>query len=144
MKLGKKLSPKQFILSHLLILISGLIFLGGLHYILNIQYQKPGTPFSSGPVTTPPKSLRLVLDQPDEDLLTFQSSVIVSGQTAPLTDVLISTDTDDLVIRSKPDGSFSTVLDLDEGINRIIVTVFDAKGDSRSVERALYYSKEKL
>lgn len=86
----------------------------------------------------------LNLDQPDDNSLTFQSSIIISGKTAPGTEVLISTDTNNVVIKSKQDGSFSTVLDLDEGENRVTVIVFDTTGDSRSSERTVYYSKEKL
>jgi len=144
MKLNKKLSAGQFILSHFLILIVGLIFLSGLYYILNIQYQKSSNPFLNGPVTTTPKTLRLDLDHPDDDSLTYSSSIIVSGKTAPLKDVLIFTDSQNLVITSKKDGSFSTILDLDEGVNRIVAAVFDATGDTRSVERSVYYSREKI
>lgn len=144
MKLNKKLPAKHFILSQILILIIGLALLAGLYYILNVQYQPSTQPFLNGPVTSAPKSLRLDLDNPDNDSLSFQSSIIVSGQTAPLKDVLIFTDSLDLVIQSKKDGSFSTVLNLDEGENKITAVVFDATGDSRSVERTVYYSKEKL
>lgn len=143
-KLDKKLTTKHFVLSQILILIAGLIFLGLLYYILNIQYQKPKGLFVTGPVTTAPKSLRLDLDQPDQDSLVFSGSAIISGKTGSGNIVLISTDTKDFVIESKPDGSFSTILSLDEGVNRITATVFDATGDSRSVERTVYYSKEKL
>src|SRR3972149_10422382 len=93
MKLNQKLSAKQFIISHFLILFAGLVFLGGLYYILNIQYQKPQRPFLNGPVTSLPKSLRLDLDQPDDNSLTFKSSIVVSGKAASLVDVLISKDT---------------------------------------------------
>lgn len=144
MKLGKKISSKQFVLFIILILIISSVFLGYLHYMLNIQYRKPNDLFINGPVTSPLKSLRLDLDQPDNDTLTFQSSVIVSGQTMPSTNILISTDTVDTVIKSKPDGSFSTVLDLNEGENRITVIVFDPTGDSRSQSRTVFYSKEQL
>ncbi len=141
---GKKLSVKQFILSHLIILTVGLLFLAGIYYIVNIQYQQNDKSFEKGPVTTPPKSLRLDLDQPDDDALTFQSSILISGKTAPSKEILISTDTQDLVIKSKPDGSFSTVITLDEGVNKITAVVFDATGDFRSIERSVYYSKEKI
>lgn len=143
MKLKKKLSTKQFITFHILILIIGLIFLFGLYYILNIQYQKSTSPFAGGPVTTKPKSLKLDLDLND-DSLTFDSSILVSGKTSPLKEVLIFTDTQDLIITSKKDGSFSTTLNLDEGENKITVVVFDPTGDTRSAERTVYYSKEKL
>ncbi|TSC86873.1 MAG: Uncharacterized protein G01um10147_748 [Microgenomates group bacterium Gr01-1014_7] len=144
MKLNKKIPAKHFYLSQILILIVGLALLAGLYYILNIQYQKPNKPFSNGPVTTPPKTLRLDLDNPDDDFLSFQSSVIVSGQTGPLKDVLIFTDSQNLIIESKKDGSFSTVLILNEGENKVTAVVFDTTGDSRLVERTVYYSKEKL
>ncbi len=144
MALNKKISTKSFIFSQISILIIGLIFIAGLYYLLNIQYQKNDSPFQAGPVTSIPKSLRLNLDSPDDDSLTFQNSVIISGQTAALKDVLIFTDSQNLVITSKPDGSFSTVLKLDEGVNRIITAVFDTNGESKTVERTMYYSKEKI
>lgn len=144
MKLNKKLSPKQFTTSLFLIFLSGLLFLGGLIYIINIQYQKPKNIFLNGPVTTPPKSLRLDLDQPDNDMLTFQSPILITGKTTPFINVLISADNNDLVTESKADGSFSAVLDLKEGVTKITVAVFDATGDSRSAERTIYYSEEKI
>jgi hypothetical protein len=144
MKLNKIIPTNYFILSQVLILIVGLGLLAGLYYIVNIQYQMPTRPFLSGPVTTPPKTLRLTLDHPDEESLTFQSSIIVSGQTSPDKEVLIFTDSEDLVIKSQKDGSFSTVLNLDEGVNRIVAVTFDATGDSRSAERTVYFSKEKI
>lgn len=112
--------------------------------MVNIRYQKPKELFLNGPVTTLPKSLRLDLDQPDQDTLSFSGSIIVSGKTGPKKDVLISTETNDLVIQSKVDGSFSTVLNLDEGVNNITVAVFDTTGDSRVAQRTVYFSKEKI
>ncbi len=141
---NRKISTKFFILSQVLILILGLTFLGGLYYILNIQHPQPKNAFLAGPVTSLPRSLRLDLDQPDQDSLSYSSSIIVSGKTGPGSTVLISTDVNDLVIKAKPDGSFSTVLSLNEGVNRITAAVFDVTGESRSSERTVYYSKEKI
>lgn len=142
--LGKKLSKKHFILANLIILFTGLIFLGVLYYILNIQYEVPKTLLSNGPVTSPPRSLRLDLEQPENNSLIFTNSIAVSGKTSTAKEVLIYTDTNDMVIESKPDGSFSGKLDLEEGENRITVAVFDSTGESRSLERTVYYSKEKI
>lgn len=144
-KLLKPISSKAFILSQLFILIVGLIFIFSLHYYL--ETQSPASTFyslSQGPVTSPPKSLRLDLEQPDNDTLTFDSSIIVSGKTAPNTEVLISTNSEDLVLKSKSDGNFSTVLKLEGGVNQITVVVFDITGDSRSQDRTVFYSKEKI
>ena len=144
MKLGKKLSTKQFILSHFLILIFGLIFLSGLYYILNIQYRQSPNLFEAGPVTTTPKTLRLELQQPDNDLFSNQSSVLVSGKTSPFLNILIYSDSQNLVIKAKGDGSFSTVFNLDEGVNQITVVVFDNSGDQKSDTRTVYFSKERI
>ena len=76
MKLSKNLSKKHFILANLTILTAGLIFLGALYYILNIQYEKPKTYLSNGPVTSPPKSLILDLDQPEQNTLSFSDSIV--------------------------------------------------------------------
>jgi len=141
---NKKLSLKVFVVSQISILIAGLLFLGGLYYILNIQYQRGSKPFSKGPVTTPPKTLILDLSHPDEDSLVFQSPILVSGQTSPAKEVLIFTDSKSLVTKSKLNGSFSTTLDLNEGVNKITAVVFDNNGDSKQIQRTLYYSKEKI
>jgi len=142
--LNKKISKKFFFISQLLILVFGLIFIGGLYYILNIQYEEPKRPFLAGPVTTAPKSLKLDLDQPEPDSLSYSSSVVVSGNTSSSREVLIFTENNDLVVKSKADGSFSTVLDLKEGVNKITAVVFDSRGEFRSAERTVYYSKEKI
>lgn len=143
-KLTKKISSTSFFISHFLILIVSLTFLFGLYFVLNLQYQITDNPFASGPVTSKPKSFTLDLEQPGDDSLIFQSSVIVSGKTGPQMEVLITTDTQDKVIQSKNDGTFSHTLQLDQGVNNIKVVVFDSTGDTRIAERTIYYSKEKI
>lgn len=141
---NRKLPAKHFIIAILIILLLGLVFLGGIYFIVNIEYQKPQTTFSNGPVTTKPRSLLLDLDQPEDNSLVFSDSIVVSGKTASIAEVLIYTDTNDLVVKSKPDGSFSTELDSDEGENNITVAIFDQTGQSKSLKRSVYYSKEKI
>lgn len=140
----KKLPPKIFLFSQIVILIVGLALLFGLYYILNIQYKISENLFEAGPVTSAPKSFTLDLDQPSDDSLVFQSSILISGKTGANMDLLISTDSSDEIIQSKNDGTFSYTLSLDEGVNNIKVVVFDKDGDSRSIDRTVYYSKEKL
>ena len=142
---GKKLSVKQFLISQILLLIIGLIILSGIYYILNVQYPTGlNNPFSNGPVTTKPKSFLLTLDEPVDNTLVFAPSILVSGKTSSAKEVLIFTDSKNMVIKSKSDGSFSTDLDLDEGENLITVVVFDDNGETKSIERTIYYSKEKI
>ena len=143
--MGKRLTRKQFMLSQILILAVGLFLIVTLYYLVNIQYRQTANPYSQGlTVTTPPKSLRMDLNQPDDDLLTFTKEVIVSGQTGPNMDVLISSQSQDLIVKSTPEGKFSTIFDLNAGVNEISVVVFDATGDTRSETRTVYFSEEKI
>lgn len=142
--LTRHLPQKVFVITMTLILLFGLGFIFAIHYIVNIQYRPQTNRLLSGPVTTPPKSLRIDLEQPDDNLLVFDPSLIISGKTAPNNQVLIFTDTQDFVIKTKPDGKFSAILNLDEGINRVTAVVFDVLGDSRSIERTVFYAKEKI
>lgn len=140
------MSPKAFITSQIMILILGFAAIGGFHYILNIQYQPPTGVYSAtgGPVTSAPATLVLELQQPEDDLLVFQPSVIISGKTAPKSSIYISSESNDQALESKKDGTFSTVFDLKGGTNNIQILVFDKTGDSKSLERLVYYSKEKI
>lgn len=138
------LTKNIFIAFLFALLVTGVIFALSLNYILNMQYKQPVSRFLIGPITTTPKSLIMNLDQPDDNILVFDPSLIVSGTTAPDADVLISTDTQNIVIKSKKDGSFSTVINLDSGLNQLKVSVFDTTGDSRVSDRTIFYSKEKI
>ncbi len=115
------------------------------NYILNIQYQA-AKPYSlgNGPVTTAPATLTLEVSSPDDNSLTFQSAVLVSGSTSPNLPILISAQSQNVVVQSKFDGSFSTVINLEEGVNQIKIVSFSPTGDQRSVDKTIYYSKEKL
>lgn len=141
--INRKISQKTFIIVSLILFIFGLIYIFALYYILYLEYPQI-KPFERGPVTTAPKTLYLELEQPDHDVLLFESSIIVSGKTSPFLDVLIYSDSEDTVIKADKNGNFSTVFNLDAGINQIAVDVFDTKGDRKSDTRTVYYSEEEI
>lgn len=145
MKLNQKISPKFFIISHILILLLAILFLGWLYYVL-YWGQKPPTLSQLGEklFTQKPKTILIDLDQPDEDSLVYDPSILISGKTTPNTDILIMSDGEDLIVRSKADGNFSVSLDLSEGVNKISAVVFETSGEARLSERLVFYSKEKL
>lgn len=141
--MGKKLSPKIFILSQLIILVAGLAVI----FFLNYSFQYQGTrlyALGQGPITTTPTTLTLEVAAPGDNILSFQSSVVVSGSTSANIPVLIATESESMVIQSAFDGSFSTVVGLQEGVNQMQVTAFSMSGDQRSINKTIYYSKEKI
>lgn len=143
-KLTKKLSTKTFYFSQIFILIIALVFLGALHYVVNIQYIKSNKYSLRGPVTTAPILLTLEVTTPDDNLLVFDSPYLITGKTIPKALVLISSETEDEVVPANKDGAFSINFPLVEGPNKITITAFDQKGEERSTERMVYFSKEKI
>ena len=142
-KLTMRLSATTFIISQVLILILGLGAIFGYNLLLNPGAQKPNS-FARGPVTNAPASLTLEVTNPDDNLLTFNSSLIITGKTLPKLDILVTTDEEDLVVESKSDGTFSADLNLKLGVNEITIAVFDEVGNTREIKRTVYYSKEKI
>lgn len=145
MAMSKKLSTKTFLISQFLILIFGIAFIFGLNYLMN-PFTKVAktTTLSGGPVTSTPASLTLEITAPDDELLVFNSNLIINGKTLPKLNVLISSATEDLVVESKSDGSFTADLTLALGVNEISIVVFDEKGSIREIKRTIFYSKEKI
>lgn len=143
-KLTRKLSTKSFVISQIVILFISLVFLGTLHYVVNMQYVKSNKYSLRGPVTTAPVLLTLEIINPDDNLLAFDSPYLITGKASPKAVVLISSKTADEAVLAKTDGTFSISFPLVEGPNKIIITAFNQKGDERSVERLVYFSKEKI
>lgn len=143
--MNKHLSTKTFILAILVILISGLTFIGGLYYILNYQYQKPTTSrLEDGPVTSAPVSLILNLNSPDDSLLTSDPDILVSGKSSPNAVVILNLNEDYSSLEANERGDFSATLKLIGGVNKLTLTAFDNLGNSKTENRTLYYSTEKI
>lgn len=133
----KILSKKTFIISHIIILLSALFFFGGLYYIL-YQDKFQSLPINYNPVTREPVSLFLDIANPEDEILVYDSNLIVSGKTGPNFSVIISGINTDSGLQSGKDGEFSKVLSLDPGANIILVTAFDPEGNSKSIARSVY------
>jgi hypothetical protein len=137
------LSTKTFVLSHLTILILALIFFGGLYYILYPdKFQSAVNQYN--PVTKEPVSLFLEITSPEDDVLTYDGSTVISGRTGADATVIISNNTSDVGLQSGNDGQFSKVFPLTEGANIIEITAFDSEGNSKTVTKSVYFSKEKI
>lgn len=143
--MNKVLPTSIFIFFVIFLLISGLIGV----FVLNLQINPKNkhtqlySP-TGGPITSAPSILTLQLQSPEDNTLTFESSIVISGQTTPNATVLISSNNKNKVISSEFDGSFSTVIQLDEGVNKISTVSVNQSGDQKSIEQTVFYSKEKI
>lgn len=96
------------------------------------------------PVSSAPKSMNMEIQNPDDELLVFNNTVVVSGKTTPKSSVVIINGQDQLGTEADKDGNFQKVVDLQPGINPIQILAFDTEGNSKSDSRTVYYSEEKL
>lgn len=141
----KVISPSIFFLIMFLILIGSLGGIFALNIQLNSDLQSSKLySAANGPLTSAPTILSLEIQQPINDTLTFEPSTVISGNTSPNATVLISVGDNNKVIQAQADGSFSTLIDLTEGVNQIITAAFNQNGDEKQIERTVFYSKEKI
>ena len=143
----RKLSTWQFVFSMLVLLLLGFIFIGVLYYYLggnnNFSF-KPKEKILSSPVTRPPASLTLTLDSPDNNVLVFDESILVSGKTSANTALILSLNESDQILDINSGGNFSKTLKLEPGVNQLTLSAFDGLGNNKNETRTVYYSKEKI
>lgn len=147
--MGQFASFKFFVFSICIALILAGGTLGAFYFISNnssISLPKGTANVSpvTKPVTSEPVSLTLNLTSPENELLVFDSDLLVQGKTSPKSTVILSLDDEDLTLLANDSGDFSTTVKLNEGANKIIVAVFDNLGNEKKEERAVFYSTEKI
>lgn len=86
--------------------------------------------------------LKVVISGPEENDVFTQSPILVSGLTKPNTLVVISGESEDAIITSQPNGGFEAELELEAGINKLIVKAFSDKGESAQSSKIIVYSSE--
>lgn len=137
------LTTKTFVLSHLILLILALVFFGGLYYILYPERFNAAAP-DYNPVTKEPASLFLEIGSPEDDVLVYDNSLVISGKTGPNTTVIISNNQSDVALQAGKTGEFSKVFTLSPGPNIIEITAFDSDGNNKSVTKSVFFSEEKI
>lgn len=138
----QEISIKTFIVSHLTMLLLSLVFLGGVYYILNQDNRNWVSEYT--PVTQAPSSFSLEINNPDDNLLTFDKNLTISGKSAPKATIIVSTQTLDSGLEANIKGDFLKIIPLTVGLNKITITAFDSQGNQKQAEKMVYYSEEKL
>lgn len=141
--MGKKLSTKTFLLSMVVVFLLGLGSIVGVYLIVNPKNNNNPL-ISEGPVTSEPVSLILNLTSPDDNTLVFDSDLLIQGQVSKGSFVLLSLNEEDQILDTSDKGDLSKTIKLEDGVNKIMVTVFDNLGNSKTEKRTVFYSTEKI
>lgn len=143
-RLFEPISNKNFIISQIIILSTGLI-LAGLMYLV-LQRPFAGNPDIGKyiPVTKEPISFNLEVVEPENNTVVFDDKILVNGTTSPNATIMISTEDSDQGLNANKEGLFSKTIDLNPGLNTIVINTFNDSGENKSEIRSVYYSEEKL
>ena len=130
--------------------ILGLIITFGIWTANKSLKQLPQTTPTPSPVPvtslspTPSSSVTLTLTSPEDESLTSQNSVTVSGKTFPNASVAITSESGEQIITADSSGNFSSSVDLDGGYNTITAAAFDQTGNSSSQSVTVTYTTSKI
>jgi hypothetical protein len=86
----------------------------------------------------------LVITAPEDETLTNQNTITVTGKTFVNATVVITFEDDQLVVLADSSGLFSASVDLIAGYNVINVTAFDANGSEANQMLTVTYSTAKI
>ncbi len=140
--MGKVLSPVVFIVALIAVFAAGMGFIGWLYYTLNGNPLKSDTNYS--PVSQEPNSFNLQINSPEDNALVFDSNILLTGKTTPATSVIVADGDQTTGFEVTSNGDFSKVIPLTEGPHLLTITAFDKNGQTKTVTKQVYYSKEKL
>lgn len=134
-------------------LIGGSVAIG-ITYLPNILKNAPKTRSEKIALSVSPSpqiesknttdTILVTVDKPENEKIIDTSSVTVTGKTNQGNTIFLDTDAETQIATVSGDGTFSSNINLNEGINNIIITAYSSNGDSLEKNLVLYYTPEKL
>lgn len=124
-KVKKRLHPNISILASALLILITLSVVGGCLYFYNksLKFKKSDTE----------KPLTLGLKSPYDGLILTSNILEVKGVTLPNSTVVFYTETDENSVESDENGDFAGTINLQNGINTLVVTAFSVKGEEKTL-----------
>lgn len=138
---------KETIFLALIALVIGLLVAGGFFYAFQMISRDPSGDTESivldpSPTPVSSNSDELMVSEPDDESVTDNKSVTVSGKTIPGSTVIISSENDEQVATPAENGNFSVTTTISEGVNLIEIISILPDGKERQVIRTVTYSTE--
>lgn len=146
--LERQISKKTFYLSQLIILFIGFAYVTSIYiYIYKpLPFWENNKSFwdSFNPVTKGVKKFSLEVSTPENNYLSFDKAILVSGKTSPNSWVVIVSQFYEYITQASNTGEFSKVVNLNPDLNNLTIISYDELGNSKTVEKLIFYSEEKL
>lgn len=88
------------------------------------------------------EQVQLTLSQPEENDVITQSPVKLTGIAKPDTILIISSENEDYIVTTEPDGSFEQEVDLVGGVNDILLAYSNNANAQQNTSLRVVYSTE--
>jgi hypothetical protein len=141
------MKQEKIILSFIAVLI-GLLVSGAAFYFYQstkiINPPKTNLSFHATTPTPKPKqqTIFLNLNQPNDESVTDNKTVTVSGKTIPQATIAIITASDQQIVQPSSQGNFSSTVTIDDGENIIEVKAISPNGESKTIQKTITYSTQ--
>ena len=137
---------KELIIAIIVGIGVGLAIAFGFYRANTALRSSPSNPSSSNKVQNDSQKAhsetKTTLARPKQNGVVSVSPTLVSGITNPNAWITISGEDEDYIFQAGATGAFEQEVDLASGVNQIILTVFDEKGDKNVQNLTLVYSTE--
>lgn len=137
---------KEGIIAIIIGLSIGLIIAFGLHTAN--QALKKAKPVSLEPIPSlnplPEGAINLIINEPENNIVTSSLTATVSGQTDPNTPIAIFTEGQEDIILSDEDGLFSKIISLIPGLNEIKIMAINKSGQQKEIWLQIIQSKAEI
>ena len=104
--------------------------------------EKPSTQEETEPA--PVAELSLTLDSPENNSISPEETIEVSGKTSPLAVIVILYPEGEKILEADNDGQFFTEITLVGGENKIIISAYDQEGNQIRKNLTVVYSTAKI
>jgi hypothetical protein len=142
------MKAERIILSFVAIFV-GLIAAGVAFYLYQMTRTVPAAksqPMTLGsqitPTPTPDNGNFLSIDSPQDESVSTQKTITISGKTAKDASLIVSTEDSDQVVKPASNGDFSLTVNIGDGSSLIHITSVFANGQETAVTRTVTYSTE--
>lgn len=92
------------------------------------------------PTQAPKPTIFLSINNPTNEEVVSNKTLVVSGKTLPEATVVIVTNSDQLVVKPTMQGDFSTTITLGNDQNLITISAISPNGEIATVEKTVTYS----
>lgn len=92
----------------------------------------------------PTEKITLTISEPNDEAVVTGRTIRVRGKTDPQNTIIISTNEEDEVVTPTNNGDFTASINIDAGVNKLIIQAISPEGDKREIIQTISFSSEEF